>query len=234
MGLTFQVNRTLLYQEVVNALYQLIDDQKMCPGDQLPPERELIEQLGVSRNVLREAFHVLEQRGIIISRQGKGRFLREIPKCNESADKYGRLSINLERYSIYEAYEVRQALEVKAMELIVKNASDKDLQDIEEAYQDMLRRFEVNQDTAGEFEMHRIYAQKSGSVFMEQMMDIVLQAHLEMMNTNLIEVRNWHDTETEKKEHWTIVDALRRRDQQAAQQAMFEHIQTSLEYFRAN
>ena len=68
MALQYRINRPLLYQEVVNALYQIIDDQEIKPGDQLPSERELIEQMGVSRNVLREAFHVLEQRGIIISR----------------------------------------------------------------------------------------------------------------------------------------------------------------------
>ena len=53
MALQYRINRPLLYQEVVNALYQIIDDQEIKPGDQLPSERELIEQMGVSRNVLR-------------------------------------------------------------------------------------------------------------------------------------------------------------------------------------
>ena len=62
----------------------------------MPAERELMEQLGVSRNVLREAFHILEQRGIITSRQGKGRFLRETagqPIWRE--DKQEEMSKNL-------------------------------------------------------------------------------------------------------------------------------------------
>ena len=58
-------SRTLLYEEVVNDLYALIDKSQMKPGEKLPPERELTEKLGISRNVLREAFHVLESRGII-------------------------------------------------------------------------------------------------------------------------------------------------------------------------
>ena len=76
MRLRSQSARTLLYEEVVEELYRLIDEKHIQPGGKLPPERELIEQLKVSRNVLREAFHVLETRGVIVSHQGKGRFLR--------------------------------------------------------------------------------------------------------------------------------------------------------------
>ena len=131
MNFSSRLNRPLLYQEVVSALYQIIDEQKIQPGAQLPSERELIERLGVSRNVLREAFHVMEQRGIIISQQGRGRFLRSLPRNNVQQDKYLQMSKNLERYSLREAYEVRQVLEEKAMELIIRNASDLDLQEIE-------------------------------------------------------------------------------------------------------
>ena len=87
MNFSSRLNRPLLYQEVVSALYQIIDEQKIQPGAQLPSERELIERLGVSRNVLREAFHVMEQRGIIISQQGRGRFLRSLPRNNVQQDK---------------------------------------------------------------------------------------------------------------------------------------------------
>ena len=56
MNFSSRISRPLLYQEVVSALYQIIDEQKIQPSAQLPSERELIERLGVSRNVLREAF----------------------------------------------------------------------------------------------------------------------------------------------------------------------------------
>ena len=41
-------SRTLLYEEVVNDLYALIDKSQMKPGEKLPPERELTEKLGIS------------------------------------------------------------------------------------------------------------------------------------------------------------------------------------------
>ena len=163
MRADLRAKRPLLYQEVVNALYQIIDTSNLKPGDQMPAERELMEQLGVSRNVLREAFHILEQRGIITSQQGKGRFLREIPISQLGEDKQEEMSKNLERYSLYEAYEVRQVLETKAMDLIVRNATDSDLDEIETAYQTMLLRFAETNTTTGEFELHQLYAKKTGS-----------------------------------------------------------------------
>ena len=42
MALLYRINRPLLYQEVVNALYQIIDDQEIKPGDQLPSERHVL------------------------------------------------------------------------------------------------------------------------------------------------------------------------------------------------
>ena len=60
MRIRDRIGRPLLYEEVVTELYRIIDEEKINPGDRLPPERELTEELGISRNVLREAFHVLE------------------------------------------------------------------------------------------------------------------------------------------------------------------------------
>ena len=86
-------------EELVEDLCLLIDRGDFEPGDQLPSERELIEKLNVSRNVLREAFHVLESRGVIVSHQGKGRFLRESPISGKEK-RYDSLSKNLECYSM--------------------------------------------------------------------------------------------------------------------------------------
>lgn len=229
MNLSSRINRPLLYQEVVNALYQMIDSQGIAPGDQLPSERDLIEQLGVSRNVLREAFHVLEQRGIILSRQGKGRFLRALPQYQQEQNKSGQMSKCLERCSLREAYEVRQVLEGKAMELIVRNATDEDLVEIEETYEAVLQRFKDANTTAGEFELHRMYAKKTGSFFMEQTLDIVLSTIHEMMHTTSHDLMDVHKIETERSQHRKIIDALKARDGQAAEAAMYEHIQKTID-----
>lgn len=222
-------SRTLLYEDVVNDLYTLIDESQLQPGDKLPPERELTEKLGISRNVLREAFHVLESRGIINSHQGKGRFLRVVPKAGDMTTKYESLSKNLERCSMIEAYEVRQVLEMKAVELIVRNASEDDIDDLEKACRELEVIFEETRRTVGEFELHRLYAKKTKSLFMEQTMEIVLSSILDMMHSRFHDVLDIHNPKKEIDSHKKIISAIRERDAEAAKQLMFQHIQDTMD-----
>lgn len=59
------------------ALQQAILSGKFPPGSQLPPEFDLIAQLGVSRTTLREALKRLEEQRLIFRRRGRGTFVRE-------------------------------------------------------------------------------------------------------------------------------------------------------------
>lgn len=75
------VNRKLkrpqfLYQAVQDEVKAYIIEQSLVPGDALPPETELAEQLGVSRNSVREAIKSLETLGIVEARTGAGLFVR--------------------------------------------------------------------------------------------------------------------------------------------------------------
>lgn len=233
MRLRSQSARTLLYEEVVEELYRLIDEKHIQPGGKLPPERELIEQLKVSRNVLREAFHVLETRGVIVSYQGKGRFLREQPG-HGSEKRTESLSKNLERYSMLEAYEVRQVLEVKGVELIIRNASEEDIDDLEKAYKKVEHTYETTGTTTGEFELHKLYAEKTGSMFMTQTLELVLNAILDMMYGQFYDVLEATSEKQELESHRQIIDAIRRRDTEAAQKLMQEHLQVTMDMLRDN
>lgn len=220
--------RTLLYEEVVEDLYHLIDDQKIKPGEQLPPERELIEKLNVSRNVLREAFHVLESRGIIVSHQGRGRFLRQQPGKSMGAGT-DSMSKNLERYSMLEAYEVRQVLEEKGVELIIRNASEKDIDELEKAYKKIQHTYETTGTTVGEFELHKLYAEKTGSMFMTQTLEIVLNAILDMMYGKFSDVLEATSEREELESHRQIIDAIRSRDTVRAKELMHAHLQATMD-----
>ncbi len=54
-----------LYESVMEQIMNLLKNKELKPGDQLPPERELAEKFSISRGSLREAFRVLESRGLI-------------------------------------------------------------------------------------------------------------------------------------------------------------------------
>ena len=226
MGIGNRAARTLLYEEVVKDLYQMIDDEHLKPGDKMPPERELMEQLDVSRNVLREAFRVLESRGVIVSHQGKGRFLRKQSQLIGSTDS---LSKNLERWSMIEAYEVRQPLEVRGVELIIRNASERDIEDLENAYRALEKHFQETGRTEGEFKLHKLYAAKTGSVFMTQTLEIVLNAIFDMMYGKFSDILEKVSGEEELESHRRIIQAIRDRDKERAGRLMYEHLQDSID-----
>lgn len=60
------------YESVIDRIKKQISSGAFRPGDRLPPERELAEGLGASRNSVREALRVLDILGIVSSRQGAG------------------------------------------------------------------------------------------------------------------------------------------------------------------
>ena len=57
-----------LYESAIEQIMDLIRNRELKPGDKLPPERELAEKFSISRGSLREAFRVLESRGLIKSK----------------------------------------------------------------------------------------------------------------------------------------------------------------------
>ena len=73
-----QVRKTKVYHEIVDQIRELIAAGRIKPGDRLPPERELAELFKASRNSVRDAIRVLEQMGLIESRQGDGTYVRSV------------------------------------------------------------------------------------------------------------------------------------------------------------
>lgn len=65
-----------VYEGVLYQLKAYIEENQLSPGDKLPSERELSEQLGVGRSSIREAFRAMELLGLIETRRGEGTYMR--------------------------------------------------------------------------------------------------------------------------------------------------------------
>jgi len=66
------IKKTSVVEQAIGKIYELIKTQDLKEDDRLPPERQLSEMLGISRNSLREAIRVLDMLGIIRVDQGSG------------------------------------------------------------------------------------------------------------------------------------------------------------------
>lgn len=224
-------NRTLLHEHVVQELTHLIDHEQIKPGGQFPSEPELAARWGVSRNVIREGFHVLESRGLVVSKQGKGRYLRNFPE-QRTFDKEESLSKNLERYSLLEVYEVRRALECCAVRLVAESATAEDIAEIEAVFEALKARFSRNKTTKGEFEMHHIYIEKSQNMYLQQMSAVTRSITLDMMSNTFREILGTHSVEGSIVDHGHLLEAVKRHDGATAEGIMFNHLQKTIDMLK--
>jgi len=104
--------RVPLSQQAQQYLLGLIEAGTYRPGQQLPPQNQLADQLGISRMTLREALLSLEQQGVVISKHGIGTFV---------SPNYGhRLESGLERLESVLELASRQALPIRCRDLRVE------------------------------------------------------------------------------------------------------------------
>ncbi|GAA2032902.1 hypothetical protein GCM10009756_26760 [Pseudokineococcus marinus] len=78
-----RLRRPRLYEQLADHITAFIEAQGLSPGERLPPERLLAEQLGVSRATLAQALVALEVRGVVDVRHGEGAVLREASAASQ-------------------------------------------------------------------------------------------------------------------------------------------------------
>lgn len=116
-----------MYEGIVTQIEAMVESGELKPGDRLPSERQLSERLRVSRSTLTQALRILESDGIVIARQGSGRYIRH------STPDYTTDSIigNLQQAAIADLLEVREVIEKRVCELACERATASDLALIE-------------------------------------------------------------------------------------------------------
>ena len=115
---------------IVNQIKQLIRDGSLLPGDRLPNERELCQQLGVSRVTVREALRTLEATGLIQVRLGAhgGSFLTS-PSVQLVGANLAQL-LSLSPITASAVTEARQIFEVGILPLVIERATPEDIADL--------------------------------------------------------------------------------------------------------
>ena len=97
----------------------------LSPGDRLPPERELVKRLGVSRTVVREALNLLEARGVISIEHGRGAVVSG-GSTRAVRDTLGML-LQMRAEALWELLEMRRVLEVEISGLAAERADTEDV-----------------------------------------------------------------------------------------------------------
>jgi len=210
-----------LYENVIEQIMELIKNNELKPGDKLPPERELSEKLSISRGSLRQAFRVLESKGLIKSKPGGGRFVREIK--NNTHNNTENIILSLEKSSILELLEAREMFEVKIAEITAQRAAPEDIESIEKALRKMNKEEGIQDDekTESDTEFHLAIASASHNfVFIN-----IIRLHLDLLKDT--REKTWKipgRREEQQEEHQAIFKAIKEHNSKKAGEAMMKHL----------
>ncbi|MCZ7583640.1 MAG: GntR family transcriptional regulator [Deltaproteobacteria bacterium] len=138
---TIRLQREQLSKQVAQQIQDNITEGKLKSGDRLPSERELAEQLQVSRTVVREAVKLLEDRGLISVNVGSGSYVVEMPP--KAVSRSISLYVQQRQLSYAHLAAVRRMIEVEIAEMAARNATPEDIKGLEQAVHDAEEHLEL-------------------------------------------------------------------------------------------
>ncbi|MDR1535081.1 MAG: FadR family transcriptional regulator [Planctomycetota bacterium] len=218
--------KTRRYEDIVRQIVGKIERGELRTGDRLPTERELGDQLGVSRTSVREALRALELLGIIESKVSEGTFVKQADLdrilfrfSGDAAD--GR--------RVFEIYEMRILLETFSARQAARKRTPEQLGAMREAIEAMKNDIAGgNRGQSPDNLFHRIIAEAAGNGVLIN----ILSLCSEMIDSS-IRVANAHVNVNDIiEEHERMYKAIEKRNDKLAERLMRAHIRRALERTR--
>src|ERR1700751_6075909 len=125
------VQSSRLYEQIVEQIEQSVQKGDLKPGDQLPAERELAEQFGVSRTAVREAVKALREKGLVEAYPGRGTFITNGTPPSIRKSLGGMMGADKQDGTV-QLVEVREILEPEIASLAASRADDEAIRALRE------------------------------------------------------------------------------------------------------
>jgi GntR family transcriptional regulator, transcriptional repressor for pyruvate dehydrogenase complex len=215
--------RPRVYEDAAEAIRQYIAQNHLRPGDPLPPERQIQQQLEISRASVREALRTLQMIGLVEARRGKGLFVKKL----DLQPMVRALTSNLELIdgiSVGHLVDVRKALELELAEVAAMRRTAEDAARLATSLERMrqaLTEGDVAMALTQDLKFHEILVQISRNPLFERFYSSIAAFLVD------IRERSPQTTETQTaslREHDAIYRAIRDQDPAGAVDAMRMHL----------
>ncbi len=215
------IQASRLYEQIVQQIEEAILKGELTEGSQLPAERELAEQFGVSRTAVREAIKALQEKGLVDAFPGRGTFITS-GSSNSLRRSLDRIIKGDEHDGLAYLVEVREILEPEIAALAASRADYEDLATMRTAVNVM--------DNAGpdsdayieaDLDFHLALAEAAANPIVLSLIDSIVGLLREQrVRISLVE----GGPERGQRYHRSILEAIERHDPQGARAAMQAHL----------
>ena len=180
-------------------------------------ERKLAEEYKVSRTVVREAIKLLNEKGYVETLYGKGSYIR-LPDEDMLMRRF-REAVDVSKVESTEVLEARELLECTMAHLIVERISEKDMEILEELYQDMQNCKSEREYIDLDAKFHLAIAMCAHNRVLS-----IMTGTLNQLTDREEFVGNPGSQEKASREHAVMLEALREHDEEKLLRALQTHI----------
>ena len=217
-----------LYTQTFRQIRTYIIENNVQPGDLLPPEQKLCAELGVSRNVLREAIKSMELMGMVSASPGRGTVVMPF-NLDFVMQNVLFFRVGDNDQQVREMFGIRRMLELGYMRQAFRALTQNDVKKLRECVTRLRQDYEQEGLFAeADYEFHMALFRPIGN----SVLNSLLEAIWAVDNSFQLEMKRPH-LENSVAKHEAIVDALEQYDYFAFAKAMDAHF-SSGKYMRLN
>jgi GntR family transcriptional repressor for pyruvate dehydrogenase complex len=215
------IQTSRLYEQIVQQIEDSILNGDLSEGSQLPAERDLARQFGVSRTAVREAIKALQEKGLVDAFPGRGTFVTN--GTSNSMRRYlDRLIKSGEPDGWAHVVEMREILEPEIAALAAVRASDQDLATMREAVEVM---DSASRDSdayiEADLDFHLALAEAAANPIVLSLIDSIVGL---LREQRLRIFRIGGGPQRGQYHHRRILEAIQRHDAPGARGAMQAHL----------
>jgi GntR family transcriptional repressor for pyruvate dehydrogenase complex len=220
-----------LVEEIGQRIAADIAAGRLMPGNRLPTEQEMMEAMGVSRTVIREAVATLRAEGLVATRQGIGSFVAEQPAQALFRIEPGQDATVADALHIM---ELRTAVETEAAGLAAERATKAQRRAIRKALDAIDAAIDRGEPAITEdFAFHAVITDATGNPQFRRFLDFLGRFIIPRSSVRIRALNMRSYLLSFQQEHRAIVAAIDAGSVEQAQTAMRLHLVNSRQRYRA-
>jgi GntR family transcriptional repressor for pyruvate dehydrogenase complex len=207
-------------EQVIAHVRTLIERRTLRPGDRLASERQLAQEVGVSRPSVRAGLRSLAAMGVVQTRQGAGTFITAGPPALVGEPL--RLIASLHGLDLGALWEVRRVLEAGTASLAAERATPERIATLSDEVTGMYSALHDPQTFLDyDLRFHRAVAAAADNPMLGAIIEAVTALFFEQRRVTIERARNLRES---ADAHRKIYQAIRAHDAEGARAAMDEHV----------